>query len=253
MKHFKKFLKKVKIHPLTYLYFIVSLISGYWKWYFSAYFIVCFHEICHLLMAYSFHFEIENIHLLPFGAYLSLNDFGFRPLDYEMCVVLAGPCCHILIYALLYSLKKYVYIDYLLQINALIFVFNLLPIYPMDGFRFLLLFVEKRLDLQSSQYLCFKISILALCLFVTFCHHLNYYIIFFFLLYQNIKYYRYIPVYLRQYYLYIPYSYKTNHLKVHQRMKYIRDSQNYYCTAKRVCDEEEMKINLIKSVKRSEN
>lgn len=252
MKHFKKLLKIIKIHPTTYLYFIVSLLSGYWKWYFSAYLIVFIHEICHLLMAYSFHFEIEKIHLLPFGAYLSLKDFGYRPILYEMCVVLAGPCCHLVIYALLISLQKYVYIQYLLEMNALIFMFNIIPIYPMDGFRFILLLLEKNIDIQKANYICFRISVLCLCIFVVYCHQLNYYLIFIFLLYQNIQFYLHIPAYLRQYYLYIPYCNKSKKMSIHDKMKYIRDHHNYYQVGQSIYDEEMMKIKLIKSVKRWE-
>lgn len=252
MKHFKKFLKIIRIHPLTYIYFILSLFTGYWKWYTSAYFIVLIHEICHLLMAYSFHFQIERINLLPFGAYLSLKDFGYRPILYEMCVVLAGPCCHIMIYALLFSFQKYVYIDYLIQMNTLIFIFNIIPIYPMDGFRFLLLLLEKYIDIEKANYICLRISMLSLCIFVVYCHQLNYYIIFFYLLWQNIQFYKYIPTYLRQYYLYIPYHYKESQINIHQKIKYIRDHQNFYQKGQNLYDEKMMKNQLIRSVKRWE-
>jgi len=251
MQLFKSYCKYIKVHPLTLVYVVVSFISGYWKFYLGAYTIVCIHEICHFIMAYSFRFEIEKISLLPFGAYLSLYDYGYRPIIYEMCVVLAGPCSHLFIYFILNLFKKYVYVQYLLKMNSLIFMFNLLPIYPMDGFRFILLCIENWIDLSKCQYIIFKISIFFLCLFISLCYRMNYYIIFFFLLYQNIEFYRNIPMYLRNYFINIPYVYK-NKIKIHQDNCYLRDKENYYFFNGQLYYENEYKYALIKNVKRLE-
>jgi stage IV sporulation protein FB len=247
--NFKR-LWKIDIHYFTIIYIVISFFTGYWKYYLGAYIIVCFHEICHLLMAYSFHFQIDRITLLPFGAYLSLNDFGYRPIIYEMCVVLAGPCSHLLIYSVLISLKKTIYIEYLLNMNSLIFIFNILPIYPMDGYRFLLLNLERFIDIQKANYLCLKISIMFLCLFVCICKHLNYYIIFLFLLSENIKLYKSIPNYLRLYFLQIPYDYHNKKIKIHQKKRYIRDCINLYKIDNLIIEDYNFQRELIKNVKR---
>ena len=249
MMNLCSFLRIIKIHPLTYFYFIISIFSGYWKYYLGAYLLVCIHELCHLLMAYSFHFEIEKIELLPFGAYLSLNDFGFKPILYEMAVVLAGPSCHFFIYVILKDFSYIVFIQYLLKMNSLIFLFNLLPIYPMDGYRFILLMMQNFLDLQKSYHLSFKLSLFFLSLLVVQCHNLNNFIIFSFLFYSNILYYFRIPGLLRNYFMNIPYSYKSEKIKIHHKLKYNRDKQNYYHVGNYFYDEKSMKYDLIKNVK----
>lgn len=250
MMHLCNFLKKIKIHPLTYFYFIISFITGYWKYYCSAYIIVCIHELCHYLMAYSFHFEIEKIELLPFGAYLFLNDYGLKPKINELCVVLAGLSCHFFIYMILRRITSILFVDYLLKINELVFVFNLLPIYPMDGYRLLLILLQNSFDMQKACYASFKISIFFLCFLYVRCRYLNNYIIFLYLVYQNFLYYRYIPTQIRNYYLNIPFSYKNKKIKIHEKIKYIRDAHNYYKINNEIYDEEMMKNELIKSIKR---
>ena len=87
IQRLKNLFHKIDIHPVTLIYFVLAWIGGYLKWYLSTLLIVCLHEICHLLMAYYFDFEIDKVEILPFGAYLSLNDFYFHPIREEICVV----------------------------------------------------------------------------------------------------------------------------------------------------------------------
>ena len=75
-------------------------------------------------MAYYFHFQIKKIELLPFGAYLYLKDFYFQSIWKEMCVVLAGPCSHLFIYAGIQMLSHGVYQDFLLTMNMFVLCFN---------------------------------------------------------------------------------------------------------------------------------
>lgn len=160
IQHLKNFCLKCQIHPLTLIYLLLSLMSGYLKWYLASLMIVCIHELCHLLMAYSFHFQIKKIEILPFGAYLSLEDFYFHPIWQEICVVLAGPCSHLLIFFCINFFDNGVFKEYLLDMNRLVFLFNLMPIYPLDGSRIIGLILQRLMDLKKVyifilSYLCF--------------------------------------------------------------------------------------------------
>ncbi|MCD8027880.1 MAG: hypothetical protein LUF02_04290 [Erysipelotrichaceae bacterium] len=87
-------------------------------------------------------YSIDKIEILPFGAFLSLDDIYNHSLIDEACVILSGPCSHIFIYICLQILPVFIYKDYLLTINKYVFLFNLLPIYPMDGGRLVGLILE---------------------------------------------------------------------------------------------------------------
>lgn len=97
MELLKNCYHRVHVHFVTFLYAIIAFVVGYEKMFLSALGIVCIHELCHLLMAYYFHFQIEKIEILPFGAYLFIKDFYYHSILEEICVVLAGPCSHLII------------------------------------------------------------------------------------------------------------------------------------------------------------
>lgn len=250
IQRLKNLFLRIDIHPVTLLYFILAWMGGYLKWYLSTLVIVCLHEICHLLMAYYFHFEIDKIEILPFGAYLSLDDFYFHPIIHEICVVLAGPCSHLFIYWLIVSFTQGVYQDYLLSMNMFVFVFNLVPIYPMDGGRILGLVLQSVMDLKKSMYLHLKISVFTFCFLSVFYLRINTLIILSYLLMQQFLYYKFIPQYLRKYYSQIPTLYERSQMIVHDRLIYRRGYHNYYLQGSQMRDEKEMIFALLKDIKK---
>lgn len=246
MRHLKKLLQKIEIHPLTMIYIVLAMIVDCYEQYINLYLLVCFHEICHFLMAYFFHFKIDKIKLLPFGAYLSLKDYGFHLRKEEICVVLAGPMSHIIIWLLSY----FIFIDEtILLYNKVLFCFNFIPIYPLDGYRLILLFIQGFIDLKKSHYIMVKISFLCLCYYYTTCCYIAHYILFIYFLYQNIINYLNIYSYIQRYYLKIPFLKKIDRIVIHKKIKYRRDCYNYYYFNHLLFDEEEMKYHLIKNIK----
>lgn len=241
---------KVHIHFLTFVYFILAWLGGYLKWYLSTLLIVCLHEICHLLMAYYFHFRIQKIEVLPFGAYLVLDDFYFHSILHEMCVVLAGPCSHLLIYEGIVLFSEGVYQQYLLTMNMFVFLFNLLPIYPLDGSRFLCLLLQSVMDLKRALWWNLKISVLMYCLLLIFYLQSNTVVILSYLFYQIFHYHQFIYTYLRQYYSKIP-SFSCHRPPIiQQRLYYRRGYHNYYQIHSQIIDEKEMVPFLLKSIKK---
>lgn len=249
IQRLKSLYHKIEIHPLTLLYFVFAWIGGYLKWYLSTLMIVCLHELCHLLMAYYFHFEIEKIEILPFGAYLSLHDFYFHSIWQEICVVLAGPCSHILIYIMIQTMHQSVYQEYLLMMNMFVFAFNLLPIYPLDGNRFIGLLLQSVLDLKQSLIWQLKISVFVYCLLFVFYVQTNTIIILSYLFIQQFYLYKFIPHYLRRYYSRIPTFPNCNRVYIHQNIGYRRGYQNYYLKDGQLVHQNEIMYQLLETVK----
>lgn len=250
IQRLKNLFHKIDIHPVTLIYFVLAWIGGYLKWYLSTLLIVCLHEICHLLMAYYFDFEIDKVEILPFGAYLSLNDFYFHPIREEICVVLAGPCSHLLIYVLILVLSSGVYQEYLLTMNMMVFVFNLVPIYPMDGGRIIGLILQSVMDLKKALYLTLKISVFVFCILFCFYCQMNTFVILSYLFIQQFYYLKFIPVYLRKYYTQIPSLYPRDKIVLNRTLTYRRGFHNYYQVDGLIYDEQEMVGELIKNVKK---
>lgn len=98
------------------------------------------HEGAHMLVAAYFHYPIESVTIYPFGVSAQVKYIGMGNVWQELLIVVAGPCMH-LIFPWIFSLFEQFgfisisYMDYLCMLNTSILVFNLLPIYPLDGGR----------------------------------------------------------------------------------------------------------------------
>jgi len=201
-------------------------------------------------MAYYFHFDLQKVEILPFGAYLSIHDFYFHPISHELCVVLAGPCSHFLMYYVIICFFKGSYQNDLLLINSLVFFFNLLPIYPMDGHRMICLLLQATIDLKNAMYLSLKISVFCFVILSVSYLQLNTLLIISYLFIQQFEFMKFISFYLRTYYSQIPSLYEREKMKVHYDLSYRRGYRNYYFINSQIYDEESVMFLLLKTVKK---
>ncbi|MCD7949355.1 MAG: hypothetical protein LUG12_03705 [Erysipelotrichaceae bacterium] len=223
---FLNFFRKWHIHYASIIYLLLALLVHQLIYYLLAMLLVIIHEFCHYLMACYFHYHVEKIEILPFGAFLNINDIYTHSIICEACVILAGPCSHIFIYFVINLLPLSFYKNYLLSMNKLILLFNLLPIYPLDGGRLISLLLQAMMDLKTALYFHLKLSILSLCILSVFYFQYQALIVICYLYFQQILYYHYIPIFLRTSYLYM--DNKQNKTIIHKQLKYRRDYNNYY-------------------------
>lgn len=104
------------------------------------------HELGHLVAGLLLGMKPEKIELLPYGVSIS---FRLTPKDYnkkikcgnqlelkKILVALAGPITNAIVIALILYMKEDVFSTFIvLYSNLLLILFNLLPIYPLDGGR----------------------------------------------------------------------------------------------------------------------
>jgi len=104
---------------------------------------ILFHELGHAVVAQRLNLTIERIHLFLFGGMAELKH---RPATsaHEAMVALAGPLasCILGIAALclaqstpIHWIKTRLMLDFVAQMNLLLALFNLIPIFPLDGGR----------------------------------------------------------------------------------------------------------------------
>lgn len=148
--------------------FLVLLYNLYFakkEIYFIAYMFIIMHELSHMIMALILNVDIKEIMLLPFGA-TAKYDGKLNPIK-ELLISIAGPMASLL-FANLYN--NYTYF----VINLLIFIFNMIPIYPLDGGRIVKIFLTFFLGEKKTQkiinvlniFLVYILSILAIILFI---------------------------------------------------------------------------------------
>lgn len=91
---------------------------------------VLVHELAHTAVAKKFNHYVEHVYLdLLNGA--AAIDTTYSPYNQTILIVAAGPLSNLA----LYLIGHYLGLDVFAQINMFLFIFNILPIYPMDGGR----------------------------------------------------------------------------------------------------------------------
>ncbi|MCD7894842.1 MAG: hypothetical protein LUG60_14295 [Erysipelotrichaceae bacterium] len=245
IQHLLNFFHKIHIHYTTIIYIFISLIIKQFVFYLLALFLVLIHELAHYLMACYLNYAIDKIEILPFGAFLSLNDIYEHSMIEEACVIMAGPCTHLFIYLIIQWFPLSIYHNYLLMMNKLILLFNLLPIYPLDGGRLVGIILELFIDLKTAFYFHLKLSILSLCILSVFYLRYQTFIIIIYLLIQQMIYYHYIPIYLRLFYTYMNQHSQTI---IHTKLKFRRDYINYYYLNGHLYTQQQVLINLMEKI-----
>lgn len=130
------------------------------------------HEMGHAAAAHYYRWRIKAISILPFGGAMETEEHGNRPLKEDLIVTLAGPIQHLwlLLLALLSNKMGLVPDDLFrifLYLNIGVLFFNLLPIWPLDGGKLLLLSLSKRKSYMKSQEWTLQLSVLFCLLFVS--------------------------------------------------------------------------------------
>ena len=79
-----------------------------------------FHELWHLILIKSFHFKVEEIHLIPFGGQIKMNCKKNHSPLIDAFIYLAGPLGNAILLVLSFIIKS----DNLKMINLILFLFN---------------------------------------------------------------------------------------------------------------------------------
>ena len=127
------------------------------------------HELCHFYVAKKCGYRMEKIVLYPFGVSLcgETDEFSFSD---EIKISLAGPFFNLFICVLcvaswwLFPLSYY-YLSVFCFVNLICCVFNILPVFPLDGGRVLLAVFSLFLH-RKKAVLCVKLITLLFSIFL---------------------------------------------------------------------------------------
>lgn len=148
----------VKIHLTLILILLYNFFIGKIELIFMSYMFIIMHELSHMIVALLLNVDIAEISLMPVG--VNAKYVGKISMLKELLISIAGPIASIF-FAFIYNNKLY------FMINICIVIFNMIPIYPMDGGKILrvilmCLFGEKKGRNISTYITNFLIVILIL-------------------------------------------------------------------------------------------
>lgn len=131
---------KVKFHPLFWIFLVILLFSNNFISVFSYIFCVFLHELGHFIMASFLGYKLNKINFMPFGASLSGKENVFYKTKHEVLVSIAGPLTNLILLIISLALfwcfpVCYIFLEDFYFANLITLMFNLLPVYPLDGGR----------------------------------------------------------------------------------------------------------------------
>lgn len=190
---------EIRIHPLFWFMMFLSVWSGYFLEAITLFVLVIIHELGHVTAAWSYGWRIRSMELLPFGGMAKTDEWGTVSAREEIVVALAGPFHHVWLIVISYvfymmGFWSQDWMAYFIQGNLMLALFNLLPIYPLDGGRVFAAVLSYWVPYRQCLYWTGVISLfLSVGLFVSsflfpgVTVHFPLLLISFFLLFSNVK------------------------------------------------------------------
>ncbi|AUS28128.1 Zn-dependent protease [Paenibacillus polymyxa] len=187
---------------------LTSVLTGHFIEIMTLFTLVFIHELGHATAASLLGARLLSIQMLPFGGVAVIEDQGKLNAWKEIVIALAGPLQNGIMIIILLWLRhvsglEHDYVNYIIQGNAVIALFNLLPILPLDGGKILQSLISLFFSYHRTLVWTFRASIVTSLLFCLYGIspllrqdeplHLNLLAVGIFLLYSNIVDYRNIP------------------------------------------------------------
>lgn len=166
-------MKKLKVGSSFFLLIIVCLLSKNIVLMINYLLALFLHELAHLWVAERKGYSLKNIRLDLFGLAVELNE-KIDDKD-QFTINIAGPICNLLICVLCLATYwliplSYMYLNTFCFANLILAIFNLLPIYPLDGGKiFRGLIKSDKVYKILNNIIRFSLATLFICAFVVSC------------------------------------------------------------------------------------
>jgi len=162
---------RLKFHPFFVVYVFVCLYFGWLNNIFFYIVAVVLHEYGHYIATRSFGYDVEGMLFNVYGAGLKTTNI-FKPKD-DMVISLAGPMVNLVLILITVCFwwifpTSYVFTLDFVKANFVVMLFNIIPIYPLDGGRVVFaifnnkLHTKKLIKINCSICLCLGIFFILL-------------------------------------------------------------------------------------------
>lgn len=214
-------MKHIYLDKFFLFFLLIIILTGNFNYFIPYFLLLLIHELGHAITGIILGYKLNKIIFYPLGGITVFNIPINIPIKNELLILIMGPIMQIIGYLLLVNIYPFITIY-----HYTILIFNLLPIYPLDGGKIMNLLFNYKYNYLKSFKIVFFISLIMLFFLLIF-NFLNFnlnllmmIIVLFFKLikdYKNINYYY--NRFLLERYL-NNYSFK--------KIKYINNDRDFY-------------------------
>lgn len=157
-----KLSKGIYIHFTTVLLFVVCYINRKLEILSVSYFLAFLHELAHLIAALCIGLKPSRMIFFPFGVNLKLKNSIIGALSDEIILYMSGPLFNAVmaILSLFFINNQYTKLFYYNNIG--LFLFNILPILPMDGGILMKKILTARVGYRMSEIILKYVSLILI-------------------------------------------------------------------------------------------
>ena len=151
--------KKTKIVLLEF--FIMLIICSFNdKTLLIAFLWIILHELTHIIVAKHYGVSLSSLEINLSGAKIKLKNIEELNNRKKLIIYFSGPLFNLIIYVILLLLTKINIISFCesIAINLGLFIFNMLPAYPLDGARIYEILLAKKILYKKSKIILINIS-----------------------------------------------------------------------------------------------
>jgi stage IV sporulation protein FB len=153
----------IKVNKFFLPYIILLIIIGFKGEILISFLVVIFHEGAHYFTAIMLGFSGFDLKITPIGAVLRLKELDEATPKEDLIISFSGPIFNIVIGIIFIIIKSYTgthWLDYLINSNMSLGLFNLIPAFPLDGGRILRDLFSMRHIYRRANELTIRISII---------------------------------------------------------------------------------------------
>ena len=150
-------MKHIYLDKYFLFFLLVIIFTGNFT-YFLVYFSLLFiHEMGHTITGILFGYQLEKIVFYPLGGVTIFNLPINIPLKKELLILIMGPFMQIVGYLILKN-----FFSYISSYHYTLLIFNLLPLYPLDGGKILNILCNYRFNYLKSFKIIYFISLIMI-------------------------------------------------------------------------------------------
>ena len=116
-------------------------------------------------------YKIDKVIIYPYGGFVKLNTRINTKIENDLLVAISGIIMQSIYFGIIFFLyrngivREYIYSLFLLYHKSML-IFNLLPIYPLDGAKIVNLILSKYFSFNIANYISIVISLITVVLFL---------------------------------------------------------------------------------------